>query len=163
MRRLYVRGQSGYLARRERGFTVAELEDDFDPKKRVQELIWSWAQRLLVLGVVLGAGYFWSYLTYGQGPDGAPALRSTVIGLKADVDRITKEKEDLRSKFEVVSPRLDELGRSMSLSLDEWTLLSRCEEPATLATLCESSPMKDFDVCRLVWAFNVVGILHRVA
>ena len=103
---------------------MAELEDDFDPKKRVQELVWSWAQRLLVLGVVLGAGYFWSYLTYGQGPDGAPALRSTVIGLKADVDRITKEKEDLRSKFEVVSPRLDECAKNLGKCREE------CAKPA---------------------------------
>jgi hypothetical protein len=60
-----------------------------------------------------------------------------------------------------VSPRLDELGRSMSLSLEEWTLLSRCEAPVTIESLCESSPMKDYDVCRLVWAFAVVGMLQR--
>jgi len=61
-----------------------------------------------------------------------------------------------------VSPRLDELGRSINLTLEEWTLLSRCEGPATLADLCEASPMKDFDVCRLVWAFTVVGMLSRL-
>jgi uncharacterized protein DUF4388 len=61
-----------------------------------------------------------------------------------------------------VSPRLDELGRTMTLSLDEWTLLSRCEAPVPLQLLCETSPLKDFDVCRLVWAFTVVGLLKRL-
>jgi len=68
----------------------------------------------------------------------------------------------LQTRFQV-SPRLDEMGRSMNLSLEEWTLLSRCEEAVTLESLCETSPMKDFDVCRLVWAFTVVGMLQRDA
>jgi len=61
-----------------------------------------------------------------------------------------------------VSPRLEELGEHMSLSLDEWTFLSRCEGPVTLAHLCEVCPLKDFEVCRLVWAFTVVGLLKRL-
>jgi hypothetical protein len=61
-----------------------------------------------------------------------------------------------------VGPRIEELGRSMSLSLDEWTLLSRCEGPVPLAHLCEATPMKDFDVCRLVWALTVAGMLSRI-
>lgn len=60
-----------------------------------------------------------------------------------------------------VSPRLEELGRSMNLSLEEWTFLSRCEGPVALDRLCGASSMKDFDVCRLVWAFSVVGMLKR--
>lgn len=68
----------------------------------------------------------------------------------------------LQAEYQV-SPRLDELGRTMSLSLDEWTLLSRCEGPVSLAVLCDTSPMKDFDICRMVWAFTVVGMLRRLS
>jgi len=67
----------------------------------------------------------------------------------------------LETRYQV-SPRLDELGRTMNLSLDEWTLLSRCEGAVPLVTLLEASPMKNFDVCRLVWAFAVVGLLKRL-
>lgn len=61
-----------------------------------------------------------------------------------------------------VGPRLDELGDIIDLSLEEWTLLSRCENSETLGRLCEQSALKDFDVCRLVWAFTVVGMLERL-
>lgn len=61
-----------------------------------------------------------------------------------------------------VGPRVSELGDLMNLSLEEWTLLSRCEGPETLGHLCEQSALKDFDVCRLVWAFTVVGMLERL-
>ncbi len=61
-----------------------------------------------------------------------------------------------------VGPRLPELGEVIDLSLEEWTMLSRCDGPVTLGTLCEQSPLMDFDVCRLVWAFTVVGMLERL-
>ena len=61
-----------------------------------------------------------------------------------------------------VGTRIEEIGRTMSLSLEEWTLLSRCEGPVTIQYLCEATPMKDFDVCRLVWALTVVGMLARL-
>jgi len=95
------------------------VDDDFDPKKRVQELVWAWSQRLLVLAITFGAGYFASYLQYGQGPDGAISLRSQIVGCRSDVDRITKEREDLRSKFEVVNPRLEECQRNIAKIREE--------------------------------------------
>ncbi len=61
-----------------------------------------------------------------------------------------------------VGPRLPELGDLIDLSLEEWTMLSRCDGPVTLGSLCEQSPLMDFDVCRLVWAFTVVGMLERL-
>jgi len=69
---------------------------------------------------------------------------------------------DLDTRYQV-SSRLTELGECMNLSLDEWTFLSRCEGPVPLTHLCESSPLKDFEVCRLVWALTVVGLLKRLS
>ena len=68
---------------------------------------------------------------------------------------------DLETMYQV-SPKLQELGKEMSLSLDEWTFLSRCEGPISLQQLCQASALKDFEVCRLVWAFHVVGLLNRL-
>jgi hypothetical protein len=60
-----------------------------------------------------------------------------------------------------VTGRVEEIAPQMSLSLEEWTLLSRCEGTVTLDHLCMTSPLRDFDVCRVVWAFTVVGLLKR--
>lgn len=76
--------------------------------------------------------------------------------------RITLAVGDLDTEYQV-GPNLEKLTQSMSLSLDEWSFLSQCEGPVTLANLCATSPLKDFEVCRLVWAFSVVGILKRRA
>ncbi|HKY31167.1 MAG TPA: DUF4388 domain-containing protein [Candidatus Polarisedimenticolia bacterium] len=59
------------------------------------------------------------------------------------------------------TPQLEELAGALNLSLDEWTLLSRCEAEATLSQICSESAMGDFESCRLIWAFTVVGLLER--
>jgi hypothetical protein len=71
---------------------------------------------------------------------------------------------DLDARYQA-SPRLQELGKELTLSLDEWTLLSHCESGATLADICEHSTLGDFEVCRLIWGFIVVGLLstHEAA
>lgn len=61
------------------------------------------------------------------------------------------------------SPGLKQLTEEMNLSLEEWSLLSLCEEPASLRDICGRSPLKDFDICRLVWAFLSTGVLRKVA
>ena len=59
------------------------------------------------------------------------------------------------------TPQIEDLAGALNLSLDEWTLLSRCEGDATLGKICEESAMADFEACRLIWAFTVVGLLRR--
>jgi len=61
----------------------------------------------------------------------------------------------------LASPRLQDLAKQMTLSLDEWTLLSYGESGATLSEICESSSLGDFEVCRLIWGFMVVGLLSQ--
>jgi len=74
--------------------------------------------------------------------------------------RIEAAVGDLDTRF-LTSPRIEDLAKEMTLTLDEWTLLSRCESGATLGQMCEESPLPDFDVCRLIWAFIVVGLLLK--
>jgi len=57
--------------------------------------------------------------------------------------------------------RVEKLSSDLNLSLEEWTLLSRCERPATLRELCRKSNLKDFDVCRFLWAMLTLGIIGR--
>ncbi|MGH9866696.1 MAG: DUF4388 domain-containing protein [Candidatus Polarisedimenticolia bacterium] len=59
------------------------------------------------------------------------------------------------------TPQLEDLAGALNLTLDEWTLLSRCEQEAPLGKICEESAMTDFEACRLIWAFTVVGLLRR--
>lgn len=60
------------------------------------------------------------------------------------------------------SPGLKQLTEEMNLSLEEWSLLSLCEVPAPLREICARSPLKDFDICRLIWAFLATGVLRKV-
>ncbi len=63
----------------------------------------------------------------------------------------------------VTSPRFDELARELNLSLEEWTLLSRCESGASLGDMCRESSLNDFEVCRVIWGFMVVGLLQKAS
>jgi hypothetical protein len=57
--------------------------------------------------------------------------------------------------------RIERLSSDLNLSLEEWTLLSHCERPASLRELCRKSDLKDFDICRFVWAMLTLGIISR--
>ena len=57
--------------------------------------------------------------------------------------------------------RLEALTPELSLSLEEWSLLSHCERPTPLKDLCRLSPMADFEKCRFLWAALTLGIVQR--
>lgn len=57
--------------------------------------------------------------------------------------------------------RLETLVKDMSLSLEEWSLLSHCEQPVPLRELCRLSPVADFEICRFLWAAQTLGIVQR--
>jgi hypothetical protein len=89
----------------------------------------------------------------------ADLVMAGIKGINAG-SRIAAAVGDLETSYQS-SPRLQELAGQVTLSLDEWTLLSRCEAGATLGQICQASPMNDFEVCRLIWAFMVVGLLLK--
>lgn len=57
--------------------------------------------------------------------------------------------------------QIEKLTKGVTLSLDEWTLLSHLERSRTLEEICSASPLKDFEICRLLWAFLVLGIASK--
>ena len=59
--------------------------------------------------------------------------------------------------------RVEQLSSGINLSLEEWTLLSHCERPTSLRELCRASTLKDFDVCRFLWAMLTLGVVTRSA
>jgi len=57
--------------------------------------------------------------------------------------------------------RVERLSADLNLSLDEWTLLSHCDQPVTLQELCRRSRIEDFDICRFLWAMLTLGVISR--
>jgi uncharacterized protein DUF4388 len=76
--------------------------------------------------------------------------------------RIWEAVGDLDATYKTTG-RVERLSRDMTLSLDEWSLLSHCEQPVRLRDLCRVSPLKDFGLCQFLWAMQILGVLTRSA
>jgi hypothetical protein len=92
---------------------MAATEDDL-AKQRVQEAIWSWAGRLVVLGAIFGFGFFSAWYLYASGPGGAPALREKVVQMDAQLLEMKNKRVDVDGKLVVVQTRLDECNKNLS-------------------------------------------------
>jgi hypothetical protein len=51
---------------------------------------------------------------------------------------------------------------AMSLAPEVRAIVETLGEPRTVGEICAASTLADFDVCRAIWAFRVVGILRRI-
>ena len=56
----------------------------------------------------------------------------------------------------------EETLRSLNPSLEKLTLLTGLNQPTTLETLCHESTLSDFEVCRTLWAYKVIGVVRRL-
>lgn len=88
--------------------------DDEEAKKRVQEAVWTWAVRVLVLAVTFGFGYFTGYVNYGSGEQGAIALRKHVVDQDALLLDCKNKRVDVDGKLVVIQGRLDDCQRSLA-------------------------------------------------
>jgi len=77
-------------------------------------------------------------------------------------ERIWEAVGDLDMRYQT-APGLEDMSRDLTLSLEEWTLLSHCERPVTLRELCRTSSVSDFEICRLLWALLTLGITIRIS
>ncbi len=77
-------------------------------------------------------------------------------------ERIWEAVGGLDAQYQTVDGLAD-ASRDLQLSLEEWTLLSHCEQPRTLRDLCRSSALSDFEICRLLWALMTLGIVKRMS
>lgn len=80
--------------------------DEAAAKARVQEALWAWLQRALVLAVAFGAGFFAAWLLYGSGAEGAPALRKLTKEQAAQIVDLKNNKIDIQGQLEVQTGRL---------------------------------------------------------
>ena len=92
---------------------MAATEDEL-AKQRVQEAIWTWAGRLMVLGAVFGGGFFSAWYLYARGAEGAPALREKVVQMDAQMLEMKNKRVDVDGKLVVVQSRLDECNKNLA-------------------------------------------------
>ena len=85
---------------------MATTEDEL-AKKQVQEAVWVWTGRILVLLVTFGFGFFAAYVLWGAGVSGAPALRVKTEQLDAQVIELKKQRQDIEGQKVVCQGRLD--------------------------------------------------------
>lgn len=95
-------------------------EDD-DAKQRVQEAVWTWAVRLLVLAVTFGFGYFAGYVNYGSGETGSVFLRKHVTDLDAQLLDCKNKRVDVDGKLTVIQTRLDECTKNLTKAVNAAT------------------------------------------
>lgn len=89
------------------------MEDDEESKKRVQELVWNWTGRILVLLVVFGGGAFLGWILWGSGNAGAVQLRPRVGDLETQLGEQKKRVIDCEGRLVVVQGRLNEVQRAV--------------------------------------------------
>ena len=81
-------------------------QEDEEAKKRVQEAVWEWTQRLLVLAVTFGFGFFAAWVLWGYGPQGAPALRDQTVKQDELLVDCKNKRVDVEGKLTVTEGRL---------------------------------------------------------
>jgi uncharacterized protein DUF4388 len=59
-------------------------------------------------------------------------------------------------------PQYEETIRWMSLTLEKLGILTGLHQPKTVEALCKDSTLSDFEVCRTLWAYRVVGVVRRL-
>lgn len=104
--------------------------DEEAAKKRVQEATWAGIQRIVVLVITFGAGFFAAWLMYASGTQGAPALRTRVTELDAQIVELKKQRTDAEGKYEVANTRLSQCQSDLQKRNNELAALKAGAAPA---------------------------------
>jgi hypothetical protein len=92
---------------------MAASEDEL-AKKQVQEAVWAWAGRIIVLAVAFGFGFFSAFILWGSGTEGAPALRRKVEAMDAQILELKNKRVDIEGQLTVVTGRLSECQKNLN-------------------------------------------------
>jgi hypothetical protein len=60
------------------------------------------------------------------------------------------------------APDYEDALRSMTLTFEKLSLLTTLNGTRSVEALCQESSLQDFEVCRTLWAFRVIGVVRRV-
>jgi tetratricopeptide (TPR) repeat protein len=61
------------------------------------------------------------------------------------------------------SPAYEQALDQMTLSLEKLSLLTALDTEEDLGSICRQSTLSHFEVCRTIWAYRVIGVVHRVS
>ena len=75
--------------------------------------------------------------------------------------RINRGVGGLAARYER-SPDYERVLSLMALSFEKLSLLTELNDPADVESLCRDSTLADYDVCRTLWAFRVIGVVRRL-
>lgn len=75
--------------------------------------------------------------------------------------RIHRAVGGLEARYERAPNYENELP-SLTLSIEKLNLLVGLTGVADVETICRDSPLPDFEVCRTLWAYRVIGVVRRV-
>jgi hypothetical protein len=103
--------------------------DEESAKHRVQEATWAGIQRIVVLVVAFGAGFFAAWLMYGSGTQGAPAMRTRVVELDGQIIELKKQRQDAEGKYEVANTRLGQCQTDLQKKNTELATLKAAPPP----------------------------------
>lgn len=92
---------------------MAASEDEL-AKKQVQEAVWAWAGRIIVLAVTFGFGFFAAFVLWGSGTEGAPALRRQVQDQEQRILELKNKQVDIQGQLTVISGRLAECQKNLN-------------------------------------------------
>jgi len=91
---------------------MAATEDEL-ARKRVQEAVWTWTGRILVLAVVFGFGVFAGWYLWARGVQGAPALRAQVVAQQDQILELKNNRVDIEGKLTVTQGRLSDCQKAL--------------------------------------------------
>jgi hypothetical protein len=106
-------------------------------------------------------------LTEGKGPGEDITLKISTPQLVLDGisqieswTRIQRGCGSLAARYERAL-EADALIKQLTLDVDQTLLLSSAQGARSLEELCAESAINHFETCRNIWAFRVIGLLHR--
>jgi hypothetical protein len=75
--------------------------------------------------------------------------------------RISRGAGGLAARYER-APDYESVLPLMTLSFEKLSLLTGLNDAADVESLCRDSSLSDYDVCRTLWAFRVIGVVRRL-
>jgi hypothetical protein len=120
--------------------------------------------------IIYGA-FQWTEGLFRLEPGGDPAESITLNMRTPDLifegirrieawSRIERGMGGLDARY-VMAPQALEVGRSMTLPPGYLEILTRLEGELGVETICAASSLSSFEVCRSLWAFDVIGLVKR--
>ena len=89
-----------------------------------------------------------------------PQLIFDGIGRIESWSRIERGSGGLDGRY-APAPGADRAFNELTLGVDEVALFRAIRGPRDVESLCAESSLSDFEVCRTLWAFRVIGLVRR--